>query len=420
MYLLSLAVESLKNRMMTSLLTVFSVGLSSCLLLSVEKIKRTSEESFTGSISQTDLIVGGKTSPINLLLYTVFNIGSPSNNVSAEAFEKFKSHSAVEWAIPISLGDGHKGFRVVGTNQDYFKHFRFHGDKSLDFQQGGILQSQFDAVIGDKVASQLNYKLGDKIVLSHGVTNTEGFIHHDQDPFVVAGILKSTGTLIDRTVFVSQDGLANIHREHNGDSQNKGESEKVQNDLNHPAAEYPITAFFVRTKNRIEVLSLQREINEYKTEPLLATIPGVALAELWQGLGYFENALMGISWMVLVSGMVSMLIALLSTLNERRREMAILRALGASLNHISALLLIESFLLTLLGVFCGVGLHLLLFNGLAGILETEFGIYVTQSDFVLREYLILFSAVVLGFLVGLIPAYRSMKLSLKDGLSVRL
>jgi putative ABC transport system permease protein len=416
-----LALKSLANRRLTTFLTTFSIALSAALLLSVERARRAAEEGFTQTISQTDLIVGARTGPLNLILYTVFNLGSPTNNISWKTYQELKENPNIDWTIPYSLGDGHHGFRVVGTNADFYEHYRFRGDKKIEFQQGARADGLWDVVLGSEVAVALKYSLGQKVVVAHGVTHSEGIILHDDKPFYVVGILKPTGTALDRSLYITLEGLEAIHLDWSGGamptkdkmiaaSAIEKENIKVQQ----------ITAFFLRTKSRVETLRLQREINTYAAEPLLAIIPGVTLAELWQGLGYLVQILKFISWMVVAVGLVAMLVALLTGLNERRREMAILRALGAKPWKIIALLVFESTSLAFLGIVAGALGQLFVFWILQTWLERQFGLYLVGSWLESKEVLELLAMLCLGSLIGLVPAFRAMNLALKDGLNVKI
>lgn len=418
--LLVLAWKSLCNRKLASILTVLSIALSVSLLLGVEKARHAAEDGFTQTISKTDLIVGARSGPLQLLLYSVFNMGNATHNISYETFQQFKSHPAIEWTIPYSLGDGHRGFRVVGTSEDFFKHYRFRGDRSVQLQSGRIFEGLWDVVIGAEVERKLKYKVGDEIVIAHGVTKGEGIQKHDDKPFKIVGIMQPTGTPLDRAVYVSLLSLEAVHIDWSTGAaptpdqvitkdQIKADDLKVQT----------ITAFFLRTKSRIETLRLQREINTYKEEPLLAIIPGVVLSELWNGLGYVEKILKIISWMVIAVGLSSMLIALMTTLNERRREMAILRAIGAGLNQITFLLVLESFILTFTGVLLGAAGSVAIVLGLGPWLESEFGLYLVGPLFTSTELIYLLVTLVLGFLIGLVPALQAQNQALKDGLTVK-
>lgn len=421
MVFLKLAIKSLKNRAFATTLTVISIALSVGLLLSVERAKRAAEEGFTQTISKTDLIVGARSGPLQMILYTVFNMGNATHNISYETYQDVKKNPAIDWTIPYSLGDGHRGFRVVGTNEDFFKHYHYRGDQKIELEKGTEFRDLWDVVIGADVARKLNYKLGDRIIVSHGVTKGEGIQNHDDKPFVVSGIMKATGTPLDRAVYMPLEGMEALHVDWQGGAAPTVDKMIPRDQLSKEKLKvHTITAFFVGAKSRIETLKLQREINNYKEEPLLAIIPGVTLSELWNGLSYVEGVLRMISWMVVVVGLMAMLIALTTTLNERRREMAILRAVGAQSSQIVGLLVFESTLLTALGIILGVVLSVGLVAILKPWIETEFGLYLVGPWFTQRELIYLGITLVGGTLIGLIPALRAQNLALKDGLSVKL
>lgn len=421
MIFLQLALKSIANRRLTTFLTLLSIALSTALLLSVERTRRIAEEGFTQAISQTDLIVGARSSPVNLILYTVFNMGNATNNISWKTYEELKAHPAIEWTIPYSLGDGHRGFRVVGTDQNFFEHYRYRGEEKIELAQGHSSLSLWSVVIGSEVQRKLEYKLGDAVVVAHGVTRGEGIQKHDDKPFKVTGILKATGTAIDTSLYISLQSLEAIHMDwKDGAAPTKETAIPAESIREDQISIGTITAFFLRTKSRIETLRLQREINTFEKEALLAIIPGVTLSELWRSLGVASNALQIISWMVILVGLVSMLIALLSGLNERRREMAILRSIGARPWQISLLLVLESAALTILGVCVGLGLELGGFYFLSSWIEEQFGLYLVGAVISSTEIIYLLVTVVLGILIGLIPAMKASRAALKDGLSVRV
>lgn len=416
-----LAVKSLRNRILATSLTVFAIALSVTLLLSVERARRAAEDGFTQTISKTDLIVGARSGPLQLLLYTVFNMGNATHNIKYETYQKIRQNPAIEWTVPYSLGDGHRGFRVVGTNEDFFKHYRFRGDQSVIFNEGRPFEGLWDVVIGADVARKLSYRVGDRIVVAHGVTKEEGVLKHDDRPFVIVGIMAATGTPLDRAVYISLEGMEALHIDWESGSV-PAAGKVTPNSLikKENMVIGTITSFFVGAKSRIDTLRLQREINNFKDEPLLAIIPGVTLSELWNGLSYVEGVLKMISWMVVIVGFMAMLIALTTTLNERRREMAILRAVGAGPGKIVGLLVFESALLTLLGIALGMILSTVLLMVLRPWLETEFGLYLVGSLFTKKELVYMLVTLIGGILAGLIPALRAQSLSLKDGLSMRI
>lgn len=417
--LLSLAGRSLWNRRSTAVLTIASIAISVALLSGVERIRSEARSGFANTLSGTDLIVGARSGDINLLLYSVFRIGNPTNNISWESYQRIAARPAVAWSIPLSLGDSHRGFRVMGTNQDYFQHYRFAQSRSLEFASGRPFAGVFEAVLGADVAQSLGYATGDSIVIAHGAGATS-FVMHDDKPFTVVGVLRKTGTPVDRTVHVSLEGIEAIHIDWQGGARVPGaqvsSEEVLQMDLQPKA----ITAFLLGLKSRIAAFSLQREINTYRQEPLSAIIPGVALQQMWELLRGVEFALLAISICVVAAGLMGMLTAILTSLNERRREMAILRAIGARPWQILVLILTEAGLLAVSGVIVGLSLMLGMSAAIAPQLEQRFGIYFAVQPPGLFDAMLAGAVISAALIIALWPAWRAYRNALADGLTIRV
>ncbi|HEY7553632.1 MAG TPA: ABC transporter permease [Candidatus Binatia bacterium] len=421
MILLSLAYRSLKNRRLTSTLTLLSLALSVSLWVGIEHLRHGARESFSNTISQTDLIVGARGAPLQLLLYTVFHIGAPTANVTYESYEKIKNHRAVEWTIPISLGDSHRGFRVVGTNEDFYRHYRFRQDRQIEFAQGRAPSDVFEVALGSEVASRLGYGLGQRVVVTHGMSNAAGIMDHDDRPFTVVAILQPTLTPIDRALYVTLEGIEAMHMDwKDGAPPLKGKETPAEQIKKENIEIGQITAFFLRARSRVQTLGLQREITTFPEESLLAVIPGVALSELWAGIGYGEQVLKVVALFVVIVGLLGMLMALYTSLNERRREIAILRAVGVGPVKVIGMLILESGLLTFVGTALGVGLIYGLVLVLQPYIEQQFGLHIPLRPLTLTEYRYLAAVVGGGIAVGLIPAWKAYRNALSDGLSVRI
>ncbi|WP_150305991.1 ABC transporter permease [Pseudomonas saliphila] len=419
MYLLQLAFKSLGNRRFSAILTVLAIGLSVTLLLAVEKVRTEARASFASTISGTDLIVGARSGSVQLLLYSVFRIGNATNNIRWESFEHFSEDRRVDWAVPISLGDSHRGFMVMGTNGDYFEHFRYGRRQPLAFKAGAPFDDLYDAVLGADVARELGYDLDTEVVLAHG-TGAVSFVDHADKPFRVTGILEKTGTPVDRTVHISLQGMQALHVDWQQGMPARGAanvSAEAARELDlTPKA---ITAMLVGLKSRISTFAVQRDINQYNGEPLLAILPGVALQELWSLLGVAEKALLVVSGFVVLTGLVGMLTAILSSLNERRREMAILRSVGAKPRHIFGLLLLEAASLALAGILLGLGLMYLGLWVSQPFILTQYGLYVPITPPGMYEWGLLAAILAASVLMGSVPAWRAYRQSLADGLSIR-
>ena len=421
MHLLRIALASLANRRFTALLTVFAIALSVCLLLAVERVRTEARASFANTISGTDLIVGARSGSVNLLLYSVFRIGNATNNIRWDSFEHFANHRQVKWAIPISLGDSHRGYRVMGTSTAYFEHYRYARTQALKLAQGRpFADDPFEVVLGAEVASALGYGLGQKIVLAHGVS-TISLVQHDDKPFTVVGILERTGTPVDRTLHISLAGMEALHIDWQNGMPARGDA-RVSADQARAMDLQPkqITAFMLGLNSKIATFSLQREINEFRGEPLLAILPGVALQELWSLMGTAEQALFVVSLFVVLTGLIGMLTAILTSLNERRREMAILRSVGARPWHIASLLVLEAFALALAGVASGLALLYLGIAGAQGYVQANYGLDLALSAPTSYEWTLLGGILLAALLMGSVPAWRAYRQSLADGLSIRL
>lgn len=419
MAILSLAWKSLANRRFTALLTVLSIALSVTLLVGVERLRTEARASFANTLSGTDLIVGARGGPVQLLLYAVFRIGDATNNISWQSVQDIAAHPRVAWTVPISLGDSHRGFRVLGTTRDYFAHYRHGRDRRLTIARGQPFADLYDAVLGAEVADELGYRLDDEIIIAHGAGKVS-FAMHDDKPFRVVGILARTGTPVDRTVHVSLEAIEAIHVDWQSGAPTPGLSVSADQARAMDLTPKAITAALVGLKSKIATFQVQRFINEYPEEPLLAILPGVALSQLWNLIAVAENALLIVSAFVVVVGLFGMLTALLTSLNERRREMAILRSVGARPWHVFALIIGEAGFLTLIGALAGMALlHLALIAG-QPVIESQFGIFVPLGWPTNHEWILLGAMVSAGFLVGAIPSYRAYRLSLADGLSVRV
>ena len=415
----TLALKSLLNRRATAGLTVVSIALSVTLLLGVERIRTEAQDSFTSTISGTDLIIGARSGPVQLLLYSVFRIGNASNNMSWESYREIAAQPAIEWSIPISLGDSHRGYRVMGTTAEYFSRFRYGRKQPLEFDRGKPFADLYDAVLGAEVAKQLGYDIGDAVVIAHGGGEVS-FVEHGDKPFVVAGVLKPTATPVDRTIHVSLEGIEAIHIDWQNGVPAQGQTISPEQTRTMDLTPTQITAFLVKLKSPMATFGVQRFVNNYRQEPLSAILPGVALQQLWEITGVAEKALLAVSSFVVVVGMLGMLTALLTSLNERRREMAILRSIGARPLHIFVLIIGEAMGITLLGIGLGIAMLYGLLILAKPMILSMFGFYLTIGAITAHEALLIGIIFLAGMISGIVPGWRIYRYSLVDGMTVRI
>ena len=420
--LLRLAAASGWNRRGTLSLVALSIALATLLLLTFERVRLDVRENFSQAVSSTDLVVGARTGPVQLMLYAVFRLGGATNNIRVESLAAIAQHRAVAWVVPLSLGDSHRGFPVLGTTKDYFERFRYGDRQPLTLAQGspfgGDLDGLYGVVLGAEVAQRLHYQLGERLVLAHGSGALPGSEHADK-PFTVVGILAPTGTPVDRTLHISLQALEAIHLDWSAGVPMKGLAIPAEQARKFDLEPRQVTAALVGLKGRAAVFAVQRFVNEYEGEPLMAVLPGVALDELWTVVGVGEKLLLALSGLVALVSLAGLVATVLAGLNERRRELAVLRAVGAGPRHVLLLLAAEGLLVTLAGVLLGVLASLALIMALGPWLQSSYGVALSLSAPSASQWQLLAGVLAAGVLASLVPGLRAYRLSLSDGLAPR-
>ena len=408
--LFKLTVSSLLSRKLMAVLTIISIGVSVFVLLSVEHIKTEVKGNFQRTVSGVDLIVGSRTSQLNLLLYSVFRIGNPSNNLSWNSYQEIADHKDVSWSIPFSLGDSHQGYAVLGTTPDYFKYFKFADKQQLSFANGQAFERLYQVVLGAEVAKLLGYEVGDGIIVSHG-SGKVSFTHHDKHPFTVTGILAATGTPIDQTLHLPFAAIDVIHEGVVFENLPLDDSRIAPHDGD------AVSAVLLGVTNKLSVLRLQRKINQYEKEPLIAVLPGLALMQLWQIMERVEISLSIVSALILFAALLGMITMLLASMAEREREISVLRALGARPSVIILLVESEAILLTFSGCLIAYfSLWVTLFLG-QSFLQQEYGLFIQTLSFNWQVGRYIAGAIGIAGILALIPAYISHHRSLLKGLN---
>lgn len=406
-----LALNSLKSRKGSVLLTLLAIIVSIYVLIGVEQIRLQTKQSFNSTIAGTDLIVGARTGDINLLLYAVFHMGAATQNISWNSYQQLASLSSVDWIVPISLGDSHQGYRVTATTTDYFKYYRYADLQPLQFATGRAFNDMYDVVLGAEVARKLNYQLGDSIVLSHGLGKTS-FSKHEDSPFRVIGILNTTGTPVDKGLYISLAGMEAIHLGWNQGSKAKRAIVNDETDLTPQS----VTAVMLGLKQKTMTFRLQRAINQHRDEALMAIIPGVTLAKLWQTTAVMEKSLHFIAVLVLISSLLGLVAMLLASIRERQHEIAVMRVMGASPWFIFALIEMEVLIITLLGYLLGLLSLSVTFELAKTFVLEQYSIHLSVNLFGPEQIMYLGLIAISALIAGLIPSIKAYR----QALSVRL
>jgi putative ABC transport system permease protein len=448
--LTTIALGSLKQRKSSVLLTLLSIVISVSLLLTVETVRHQVKSSFASTVSGVDIIVGAPSGEINLLLSSVFRIGSPTKAIAYSNIEMLTEHRAVEWVIPLSLGDTHNGFRVVGTSNAYFKHFMYGNKTSLVIARGKNFISPSSAVLGADVAAALNYDLGNMLVLAHGLGNVS-FKQHANHPFLVSGILAKTGTPVDKAIYVTLEGLDAAHdtatssishikkpnkptlevtahehdhltshsHEHESHHRHEDTSKVVEGSDNYKEDYTPqiVSVAMLGLKNRVAALQLQYQLNQNKTEPLSAILPGVVLSQLWNIMGNIEGVLLGISLLIVVASLFGLTTMLLASMRERRHEMAILRTIGASPLTLLILIQLEALLVSLAGCVISLLVVATLLFTTSEWIGNYYGLYLSGNIFNIESAIIVTGVLAATLIIACFPAVSAYRQGLHSGLN---
>ncbi len=488
--MLRLGAQSLWNRRFVVALTVLSIALSVFLVLGVERLRTSAKEGFANSASGIDLIVAARGNPVQILMATVFGVGSTGPGIDWDSYEMITGLPQVDWAVPVAMGDNHRGFPVIGTTPNYFTLLRHSGGQPLAFAEGRAFSEADGAVVGAEIAARFGYGVGTVIVNAHGA-GAVAFDVHDEAPFTISGILAPTGTAVDRMVLVSLEGFDRLHdapepapadpfdampdAEQTGSMQEHGEGRESHDDHAearphaesseehrdadpeehddahaedhaddehdhdahtgddhdehatddtdaHDHAHEPdrINAIHVGLADRNAILSIQRAVTDYETEPLTAVLPNVALLELWSITGTAENALRLMASAVALAGIVGMVVMLSASLDARRREFAILRSVGATPGRVFGLIVLEAALVTATGIALGLLLLAVATRLVEPIIAAQFGLRLDARGVAGREALLVLAIFAAGLIAGILPALRVYRMTLADGLSFRL
>ena len=414
--MIRLMIASMRSRLVPIVLVIVALSASMALLLAVDRIQQATKNGFNQSLSGVDLVLGPGGSGLELVLYTVFHLGKPTNNITTETVSDITDDPMVEWAVPVALGDNHRGYRVISTTDEYFDRIKFGGDQPLVFAQGAPFSDLNETVIGSEVAEALGYALDTSIFVTHG-SQMIGKLHDDFS-FKITGILASTGTPIDRAVFVSLEGYELIHL----GWQNGSKTVSLQNlDINAIPKErlYPktVTAVYLGLKSKLSLFKFIRAVRDYPEEAISAVIPGVALAELWSMVGIVDSVFQLLNWLIVGISIVGMVTMIITGLDSRTRELTILRALGLSPPKLAGLVLLETVIISLTAVLSAIVLVSFLTVAAADLLNQWAGVRIELTWLAIDELSTIMIIVLAGVCASLIPAGMVYRRSLHKGFS---
>lgn len=428
---------SLKSRWLNSSLSIFLTAFGLAIAIIVNQFSYHFDNRLKNDGKNIDIVIGAKGSPLQLVLSTVYHIDIPTGNISYNKVKKYLNSPQIEYSIPLALGDNWNGYRIVGTNYDYIKHYKG------ELEHGREWNKNFEIVAGSSVKIEIN----DEIKGAHGLVDT-GKVHSDEK-YKVVGILKPTGTVIDRLLFTSLNSVLEIHNlyhldekdhhEHHNEeskedhhehhkeeiikkdnhhiddhSKNDEKHEHTQKKATDVFDEQNITAFLIKTNNPIANINLPRLIN--KESSMQAANPAFEITRLSSMLGIGSKGFKFLSIILIIIAALSVFSGLAGNLENRLKDLAVLRAIGYTKQRIFKIITLEGGVITFIGIMVGISISLISFNILATSITP---LNMTEISFTLTKdfFLIILLVLLSGIFAAVFPAYRGSKISVAKQLS---
>ena len=395
------------SRPLSSVLSIALIAMGTGLVSLLLQINPGMNDQITRNVGGIDMVIGAKGAPLQLILSSVLQMDDPVGNIFLDEAEPFMRNPMVKTAIPLAYGDNFRGYRIVGTSQAYLDLYQ------AKLNEGSVWQKPFEAVIGSGVARQLNVQPGDRFEGSHGLAAAGQ--KHEQD-YIVTGILSPTGTVLDQLIVTSLESVWESHSDHNKEnvisSQPIDSSALSGTDPSHNERE--ITAVLLSFQSPLGTLTMGRLVNENSN--MQAAVPAFEISKLNQRLGLGTETLRAFGLVLLLLAGLSVFAALYQAMEDRRYELAVLRAMGATARRIAGLLASEGLLLASLGAISGMALSRISLWLINQQLQSTFHQVLNGSAMLEQEGWLLAGAFAIGLLAALIPAFRALQMNVSEEL----
>ena len=403
------------NLALNILLFGLGIGLISFLLLFNEQLK----EKFDKNLAELDLVAGAKGSPLQLILCGMYHIDNPTGNISIKSAAPLLKplHPLIKKAVPLSLGDSYKSYRIVGTNHEFLSLYE------AELNTGNLYKEDFEVILGANVAEETGLKIGDKFVSSHGFGDDADHAH-EENYFVVTGILKGTGAVIDQLILTNTASIWLVHShgaEEDADENQKRDTlptiseitgEKILKNSNEDLLRHPdqeITSILIQYKSRknFQALNFGRNINE--NTDMQAASPAIEINRLYSMIGIGTDALRTLAILIALVSALSIFISLYKNMKERKYELALMRVMGAGRNKIFYLVILEGLILAAIGFLLGTLISHVGMESIAGYLKKDFKYSFSGLVFLKAEWILLAVSLLMGIVAALIPAWQASK-----------
>lgn len=431
-----------KQRLLSTVVTSLSVAVGVALIFAILAIKTGSRERLALGYSGFDLIVGAKGSPLQLTLNVVYNLDVSPGNIPYSLYEKLEKDPRVKLVVPYSVGDNYKGFRIVGTTDTFLSQFEPRPDQRFEFANGRSFRFQksdleaamkeaseqsknpsgeenqmnrgvYEAVAGSIAADKAGLKVGDTFVATHGVVNATEALGHPESPWTVVGILKPTGTPADRAIYINLDSFYRI-KGHVISARKPDENPKEVPVDNDPEAGQ-VSALALKAKSPIAIFSLRKEINDRNDAQ--AAVPAEEVRKLLTIVGNIDRILLAQAILIVIVAAIGTALAIFNSMNARRRDIAVMRALGARRKTIFAIIVGEAVLISTCGALIGLILGHEALSLASPLIESATGFPIAAWDFYSFESILFAGVLLVGLVTGIGPAISAYKTNVASGLA---
>jgi putative ABC transport system permease protein len=406
--------RSLSQHALSTLITAFSIALGSGLVMAVFAIKTQTYQAFTGGEAGFDAVLGARGSQLQLVLNTVFHLETSPGNIPWTLYQQIKQDPRVKLAIPYAVGDNYQGFRIVGTTSQIFTEFEYQQGRKFQVEPGGRFfgDTAREAVVGSFVAQATDIQVGSAFNPYHGLIADERQRHKDQ--FTVVGVLAPTNSPSDRVVWIPIEG---IYRMSGHVLRGSGDTFKAQEGETIPDESKEVSAVMLKLRDPQSGFQLDQIINKQGKVATLAWPIGRVIADLFDKLGWMNRVLELVAYLVIAVAAGSILASIYNTINERRREFAILRALGARRATVFAVIVTEAAVIALIGSLVGYAVYGAILVTTKVIVKAQTGVVLSvwQMDSMLWLTPLVMLAV--GALAGLIPAFKAYRTDVAEHLA---
>jgi putative ABC transport system permease protein len=412
--LLMIVRRSLLHHALSTIITALSIALGCGLVMAVFSIKAQTYRAFTSGEAGFDAVLGARGSQLQLVLNTVFHLETSPGNIPWALYTQIKQDPRVKLAIPYAIGDNYRGHRIVGTTREIFTEFEYSRGRKFQTEAGGRFfnEGTREAVIGSYVAQATGLSAGSTFNPYHGLIADERQRHRDQ--YTVVGVLKPTNSPSDRVIWIPIEG---IYRMSGHVLRGGGETFRAAEGEDIPDEHKEVSAVMLKLRDPQSGFQFDQTINKQGKVATFAWPIGRVMAELFDKLGWMNRVLALVAYLVIAVAAASILASVYNTINERRREFAILRALGARRATVFSVIVIEAALIALIGAAGGYAVYAAILAVTKIIVKAQTGVElnVWLIDPIMWLAPLLMLAV--GALAGLIPAFKAYRTDVAEHLA---